>query len=217
MSKQITSLALFANGYYGEATFYRQEIKRNDYIIAVDGGANFLFELEVIPDEILGDFDSIKPEVYKDYEKKPVKIQRHPREKDESDLELALIRAVELKPAGINIYGALGKRVDHLISNIMVLIMPRKKGIPAVLKDENHEITIIDSHYKFEGKQGDYLSLFPLTHEAKGIVTSGLKYQLQGESLLLGPSRGLSNEFTGRSAEITLDQGYLVAIKTKRN
>lgn len=210
-----SDILIFANGAYGDPEFYRQEVTGKAYIIAVDGGTNFLLELGIYPDEIHGDFDSIDAGVYRECQEKAIPMQSHPSEKDKSDLELALIRACELQPAHITIYGALGKRVDHLLSNIMVLLVPIEQGIPAVLRDEMHEITIVTSSLRLKGTPGDYLSLFPLTREAKGIVTKGLKYALNKESLYLGPSRGLSNEFTESTAEISLEDGFLIAIKSQ--
>ncbi|ACB84222.1 thiamine diphosphokinase [Natranaerobius thermophilus] len=213
VSGKINRVAIFANGDYDNPQFYCEELEKSDYIIAVDGGANFLYKVDETPDLLLGDMDSITAEAYQYYSRLDIPIKHHPAEKDESDLELALVTGINLKPKEIFVYGAFGNRVDHLFANIMVMLNPIKNGIYTCLKDTCHEITITDSKLTLIGNPGDYLSLFALTQEVSGIYAHGVKYPLENDSLTMGPSRGLSNEFITEQVDIAIKTGYLLAIK----
>lgn len=208
-------IIIFANGQFNDLNFYKCVIKDNDYLICADGGTNHALAMGVIPQLVVGDLDSIDEEVLKSLESKRTELRTYPPEKDEADLELALLAACKRQPREIIILGALGKRIDHLMANLMVLTLPLKKGIPTKIIDEAHEIFLIDKELELAGHKGDFLSLFPLLVDVKGITTQGLKYPLKDETLYLGASRGLSNEFIEPRAKITIRQGLLLVIKVK--
>jgi len=213
---RVNRVVIFANGQYISTSFYLQELQQDDYVIAVDGGANFLAKINITPDLIVGDLDSIAEDVLEKYSQNGIPIKKHKSEKDESDLELTLYQAMELGPSEIVVFGAMGKRIDHLYANITAMLEPMKQGLRIYLKDESQEIMVTDSKLTVYGEPGDYLSLFPLSKEANNIKSTGLKYSLNGETLYLGPSRGLSNEFINNKATVTLTGGYLLVIKTLR-
>lgn len=208
-------IIIIANGQFNDLDFYKGVIKENDYIICADGGTNHALAIGVTPQLVVGDLDSIDGEVLKSLESKKTKLLTYPQEKDEADLELALLEACQREPKEIIILGALGKRIDHLMGNLMVLTLPLKKGIPTKIIDENHEIYLINKELELEGNRGDFLSLFPLSADVQGITTQGLKYPLNDEILYLGPTRGLSNEFIETLAKITIRQGLLLVIKVQ--
>jgi len=207
---------IIANGSFNDLDFYRRQLKDDAYIICADGGARYALKLGIKPHLVIGDLDSIDSEVYEALNESHTQFVKYPAEKDESDLELALLKALSLKPDQIIIWGALGKRTDHLFANLMLLTLPLKSGIKTKLVDENHEIYVVDKELELSGNIGDYLSLFPLSQEVKGITTQGLKYKLQNETLFLGPTRGLSNEFTHNTARVSFVQGLLLVIHVKR-
>ena len=208
---------IIANGQFNDLDFYKNEIKENDYIICADGGTNQALAMGITPQLVIGDLDSIDEKVFKSLARKKTKIVTFPKEKDESDLELALLEACKRQPREIIIMGALGKRVDHLMANLMILTLPLKKGTPTKIIDEVHEIFLVDKQLELAGEIGDFLSLFPLSADVKGITTQGLKYPLEDETLYLGPTRGLSNEFIETRAKITIREGLLLAIKVKKD
>ncbi len=212
----LRSVVIFINGQYNDKDFYQRELTGSEFVIAVDGGANFTDKVGITPDLLLGDMDSIYDEVYTKYQEQGVTIEEFPDEKDESDLELALNKAITYRPDEIIILGGFGARVDHLFANIMVLIKPIKHGITTWLKDEIHKVTVIEKQISLQAQYGDYLSLFPLTPEVTNITAQGLKYPLQGETLYMGPSRGLSNEFIKQNVTVSIATGYLLAIVTNR-
>lgn len=208
-------VVIIANGQFNNLEFYKKVIRDMDYIICADGGTNHAMTMGVTPQLVVGDLDSIDQKVYQKLYSYGIKFLKFPKEKDEADLELALLEAIKLKPREIIILGALGNRVDHLMANLMVLILPLKKGIPTKIIDEANEIYLIDKQLELQGNKGDFISLFPLSADVKGVTTQGLKYPLKDEILYLGPTRGLSNEFIGTEAKINITQGLLLVIKVK--
>ncbi len=208
-------IVIIANGDMNDPDFYRSLVGESDYIICVDGGASYALAMGLIPALVIGDLDSLRDDDRFKLRKINPELVLHPPEKEKSDLELALDRAVEMDPQEILIICALGgERVDHALINLLLLLKPLEKGIGAAIVDEKREIRLVNQAIALEGRPGDYLSLFSLQAETKGIVTEGLKYPLNNESLFFASTRGLSNEFMAASAKVTLQEGLLLVIKT---
>jgi len=213
----IKRIIIIANGGFSNLDFYRDQITGEDYIICADGGAKHAITLGITPHLVVGDLDSIDSGVYESLQGGITRFEKYPSEKDESDLELALEIALNMYPHEIIIWGALGKRIDHLYANLTLLTLPLSQGIRTKLIDEEHEIFVIDNEIELKGEKGDYLSLFPLSTQVKGITTQALKYPLKDETLAIGPTRGLSNEFTAEVVKVTIEDGLLLVIHVKRH
>lgn len=189
--------------------------KKIDYIIAVDAGLEKLDSIKLLPNYIIGDFDSIKTNILKNYEGKDIEIIRLNPEKDFSDTHMALKLAIELKSNEVYILAALGKRIDHAIANIHILKEALEKNIKCKIIDNKNEIQLITKgvnnikklHYK-------YISLFPLTTQVKGITLEGFKYPLNNAVLNIGHSIGVSNEIINNDAKIYINDGILLVIKS---
>lgn len=207
-------ILLFANGDFSSKEFYLKNIKDDDLIICADGSVNFLYQLGKRPDLIVGDMDSANPKILALVEKEGSQLIRYPAEKNESDLELALLEAIKRKPDQIIIFGALGKRLDHLLANLMLLLLPLKAGIKASIYEEDYEIFMADDQIEIEGRIGEEVSIFPIEGPAKGLETQGLKYPLKKENLYPDSARGLSNVFLVDKAKIKIGQGKILIIKT---
>lgn len=205
---------IFADGESSHLGFYNDQLEEGDYIICADGGTNIACLAGIIPDIVMGDFDSINKEVVEDLKLSKTEFIEFSPEKDESDLELALLKAIEMKPEEVIIFGALGKRLDHLMANLMLLTIPLEAGIKCSILEKNYEVYLIDDCIKINKGKGGFISLFPLTAVVEGIETQGLKYPLKNEDLYLGPSRGLSNELIEKEAIIKIKTGKLLIIKT---
>lgn len=208
-------VSLIISGGEIELEFFKTFIKSKkiDYIIAVDSGLEKLDSINLLPDYIIGDFDSIKNEVLKKYEDVE-NIKLNP-EKDFSDTHMALKLAIELQSNEIYILGALGKRIDHAIANIHILKEALDNNIKCKIIDNKNEIQVITKgvnnieklHYK-------YISLFPLTTQVKGITLEGFKYPLNNATLNIGHSIGVSNEIINNDAKIYINDGILLVIKS---
>ncbi|RJX26198.1 MAG: thiamine diphosphokinase [Dethiobacter sp.] len=214
---KVKRVVIIANGTLNNLDFYRRQIRAEDYIVCADGGANHVLAMGLIPHLVVGDLDSIDHKVRQKLCQYPTAFLQYPSEKEKSDLELALDKAVELGPEEIIIIGAFGgRRLDHTFANIMLMNVPLNCGAAVTLFDEDHEIRLVDSEAAIKGRVGDYLSLLPLTAEVKGVVTEGLKYPLQGETLYFSSTRGLSNEFIETEGRIKVSEGKLLVIKVKK-
>ena len=188
-----------------------------EYIIASDRGLELLDKLNVIPNYIIGDFDSIDKNILERYiNNKETTIKRLNPEKDYTDTHMAIKLAIELKSTEITILGAIGTRIDHTIANIHILRECLEKNIECKVINNNNEIQLInkktilklDNNYK-------YISLIPLTTKVKGINLKGFKYQLLNATLEIGHSIGVSNEQIEEFAQIDLKEGILILIKSR--
>ncbi len=185
-----------------------------DLVIAADGAANWLAAQEREPDILIGDLDSVEPEVLAALQAKGCQIQRYSPHKDETDTELALLEAVRRGAREITLIGALGGRIDHELANILLLTMPELHDTRTTIFDGHSYLWVIRDELTICGQVGDTVSLLPLGGDAHGIVTEGLEYPLHGESLRMGPARGVSNVLSEAQAHIRVAQGWLLAIYT---
>ena len=138
-----------------------------------------------------------------------------PSEKDMTDSEIAIWRAVSLGCTELVIMGAVGSRVDHSIANVYILKKLLDKGVNATIVNENNEVVLIKDKIEIAKEDGYHLSLIPITGKVDGITTKGLKYSLNNGELELGKSLGVSNEFLKDVAQINIKNGLLLVIKSR--
>ena len=184
-----------------------------DLIIAADGGARYLYDAGLAPHILIGDFDSVPQEVlrfYRDY--KGVSIIGFPKEKDFTDMELALDIAAEKGADEIAILAATGSRLDHSAANILLLYGLMKRNIKGCIEDANNRIILTDHPVKLKKQENWKVSLLSISPEVSKISTSGLMYPLHDFDLKLGSSRGISNEFTEDEAAVDFDKGLLMVV-----
>ena len=182
-----------------------------DKIIAVDSGANALYEYDSVPDFIIGDFDSIDQSILA-YYKNCSNVIRSPIEKDETDTELAICKANELDATEVVLLGATGSRLDHTLGNIFLLKKAKECGMLCTLIDDTQEISLVQNKKEFFSMQGKTISLISLTEKTTDIRTEGCYYPLNGESLTLGETRGISNIIKEEYASVTIGRGELLVI-----
>ena len=187
-------------------------------IIAVDNGLKILNEINIKPNHIVGDFDTVKSEILDLYkEDTSIKIHKFNPIKDNTDTDIAIRLAVEFKSDEIIILGAIGTRVDHLLGNIHVLKYALDSNIKCKIIDENNEIQLIDKTTIIKKKDitKKYISLIPLTEKVEHINLKGFKYELNNGTLTMGSSLGISNEISKEEAIIEFDNGILIMINSK--
>lgn len=206
---------LFFNGNYSDVKQAKSYLTKDDFIICADGAAEFALQLNIVPNVILGDFDSLPKLAQQKLRTNQSKWIRFPREKDETDSELAVKYALKQHYKNLLIFGLFGSRLDHLLTNIFALENLTVKGIQAICVEGKQELQVINRSLALLGKIGDLISLIPLKGDAKQVTTKGLKYPLRNEDLLFGYSRGISNVFTTKTVEISLQTGSLLVIHTK--
>ena len=187
-----------------------------DVIIAADGGMHHCLEWGFTPHIVVGDMDSVDPVVLVGLEKNGVEIIRHPARKDETDLELALKVALGRDCLQIVILGALGARWDMTLSNVLILVAPYLSDANVRILDGHQEFFCCRAGQKIEphGRQGDVISILPLTGTAEGVTLHGLEFPLDNATLPPGTTWGMSNIFTNRTAAIEVKKGCLLVAIT---
>lgn len=196
-----------------------------DETIAVDGGLAFLDKVGQINKNmpnithIVGDFDTIEPEILEKYKQKPnITIHSFNPEKDYTDTDIALKLAMKLGEGGkavqITLLGATGTRLDHVLANMQLLIGPLSKGMECILLDAHNRVRMIQGHFTLKEPYGKYISLIPVTMVLKGIDLKGFKYPLTDRTMVLGESLCVSNELSGRYGEIYIREGIALLIES---
>ena len=205
-------IIIFANGSLKTTAQLRQFFKADDFIIAADGGAKHCQALGLVPDVIIGDFDSLDDLSLQLLEQSGSQIIQHPRRKDYTDLELAIRHASSLQPEEIIVLGALGARWDQTLANMLLPAAFPDQTIRML--DEDQEILLIIGPGKGQiyGEPGDTISLIPVQGHASGVSTQGLEYALHGETLFFGATRGISNVLTNKTAMVNVDSGMLICV-----
>lgn len=189
-----------------------------EWLIGVDRGLEFLYEKEILPTHIVGDFDSIDGEVLAYYkERKDIPIREFNPVKDASDTEIALKLAMELGACEMILLGATGTRIDHVWGNVQTLVLAKKQNVDAYIVDDNNRIRVIDgeTHLRQEEAYGKYFSLFSLGGIVEDLNISGAKYPLKHHTLYPYDSLCVSNQIAGEEAVISFPEGYLVLIEAR--
>jgi thiamine pyrophosphokinase len=189
-----------------------------DLVIAADSGAHWLDGSGVPPDLVIGDMDSIDPDLLDRLAAGGTEVERHPADKEASDLELAMSRAAAAGADEVVILGALrGERLDHELANLLLLVDGEWDGIDLRVVRGGTTVRSLrgGSHRELGGAAGDLVTLLPVG-DATGVRTHGLRYPLVGETLRAGRSRGLSNEVEHAPASVSLEGGTLLIIETRK-
>lgn len=193
-------------------------------VIAADGGVRLAAAFGFQVDRWVGDGDSTPPAELDRLAAAGVAVDRAAVDKDESDTELALLAAVEAGAAVVTIVGGLGgARIDHAIANLALLQHPALEHREARLYDEagaRVSLLVGPDHRGLPGardligREGDVVSLIPLGESAHDVTTAGLRYPLDGDTLLVGLARGLSNVRIAPTARVSVGSGRILVVET---
>jgi thiamine pyrophosphokinase len=203
-------LIIIANGEMHAAPV----VQPGDTLIAADGGARHCQRLGLIPNLLIGDFDSLDEAEVSRLQAAGTTIIRHPQRKDATDLELALSYALQAGYKEALVYGALGARWDQTLANLLLPASEALQGLRIVLVDGDQEIRLLrPGHtYRLSGQEGDLVSLIPIHGDVHGIQTQGLEYPLLRETLFFGSTRGVSNLLRAQVAQVSLEAGLLLCV-----
>lgn len=191
--------------------------ERPDVCMAADSGMNFFYRSGIIPDIIVGDFDSVSSEAL-EYFKKISEIEWKVLNpvKDDTDTESAIRLAIEHGAERITLLGATGTRLDHVLGNIELLGIGLQEHVPIEILDSHNRIRMIDHGVALakDSQYGKYVSLIPYTKEVTGLTLTGFKYPLDRYTLKGFCSLGVSNEIVEETAEISFEEGILIQIES---
>ncbi len=216
MRSNVQRIVIFANGELPDLESAHQLLRPADYILCADGGTRHALALGIQPDLVIGDLDSAGQEQLQILQDASVPIERFPHDKNETDLELAIHRAIGLKPDQILILGALGGRLDQTLGNLTLLTDPRLAHLDVKLDDGLEEAFICRDEVQVHGRGGDLVSLIPWGGLVAGIRTRDLRWQLNDETLYPDKTRGISNEMLGETASISIGSGLLLVVHRRQ-
>ena len=182
-----------------------------DYILAADGGLRHLEKLNIAPDGIIGDFDSLGFV--------PQGAEVFPVEKDDTDAMLAARKGLELGFREFRFYGSLdGPRLDHTIANFQTLQFLADRGATGYLIGNEYMVTVLkEASLSFPETAEGILSVFCMGADAEGVTVKGTKYELENGTLTAGFPLGVSNHFVGRPVQIQVKKGSLLLMWDRRN
>jgi len=210
-------ILIFANGELPDIDKARAILKNDDFIICADGGTRHASALDLKPDLVIGDMDSTEKGHLQKLQADGVSIELFPRDKDETDLELAIQHAVERNPKELIIVAALGGRIDQIIANIALISNTQYATRNIKLDDGADEIFFCRDQVEVKGRSGDVVSLIPWQGSVSGVQTKNLKWHLNDETLYPEKTRGISNEMIADLANIKISSGLLLIVHTRKS
>ncbi len=182
-----------------------------DCILCADGGYDYAKKSCITPDFLIGDFDSLKSNIPSD-----IRTITFPSEKDDTDTGLCLKTALQMGCRDILIAGGLGGRFDHSMANIQLMLGAADKTDRIALKDRRNYCTVLrNGELRLPKKEGEYLSVFSLTKESRGVSLSGVKYPLSDYTLTSTFPLGVSNEYKEDFAYIHVKDGVLLIVLSR--
>jgi len=200
---------IFANGEYGDILAYRKVIQEGNVILCADGGANYAYEMGLMPAYIIGDLDSIRPEVKEFYETCQVEFKKYSSHKDFTDMQLALDTALEQGVDEIIMLGTLGKGLDHTLANLYSGIDLVREGIKVSHYTPECWVHITNQDIVIEGSPGDIVSVITLTDETLGFSEIGFEYTPADARMEKSKPYAVSNVLTGQQGIIGMESGIL--------
>ncbi len=203
---------IFANGEFVPPPDLAKRLVTTDLVMAADGGSQHCLALDLRPHVLIGDLDSLESRSRADWEAQGVRVIAHPVEKDQTDLELALVHAKEAGAKHITVLGGLGKCWDHSLANLLLLGLPLFKDLEIVFLHGEQRIFVINGIQRLQADLGDHVSLLPLGGDVHGVTTRGMKYPLNSETLVFGSSRGVSNVVLSEGSEVQVESGILLCV-----
>lgn len=210
---------IILNGEVKDYVFLESTMKNNkyDFIICADGGARHLYKVNIMPNYILGDLDSLSSEIIDFYKHSKVKFTQFPSRKNETDAELCINLANDLNVNEIHIIGALGGRIDHTIANINLMYYIKQLGINSTIQTPDEDIFLVSNEtFIINGNKGDTVSIIPIKGDAKGVTLEYLEYPLNNFEMKYGTPIGISNVMEKNECKITVEDGSLIVIRNKK-
>lgn len=205
----------------GECHLDEIKIDENACLVAVDGGIEYCNKFALIPDYYIGDFDSISRENHLIMEQikktTPDKVISFPSEKDDTDMMAAIRIGIANGAKEFIIYGGLGNRLEHTIANIQCLVFIKENGGFGYLRDKDTCVYVLQNEtMQYEETKTGYFSVFAMGEKADGIYIKGMKYPLSNATITDSFPIGVSNEFTGKKAEVSVGKNKVLVIESSK-
>ncbi len=203
---------IFANGELEDQQAARALIRPDDLLIAADGGAHHCMAMDITPQLVVGDLDSLSETDIQRLTEAGAQVKRYKERKNETDLELAYQHAIDAGAVQALVLGGLGRRWDQTLANLLLPAFHKLRQLHITYWDRGQWLYLIEGQRLIEGQPGMRISLIPLGGDAIGVSTQGLDYPLKDETLVFGATRGISNVMLGEQAYVSLRQGVLLCV-----
>lgn len=187
----------------------------HDLIIGADSGADHLRTLGVLPNLVVGDFDSVSKATLTWLEKNKIPMKKFPAEKDKTDCEIGIDEAIDSGATQITLTATWGGRFDQTLSHVFLLRATHKRAVSCYIKEEAGDIYLVERFISLKGAPEDGVSLLAL-EECTGLRLEGFKYQVPGEHLGVGSTLGISNILLAEQGTIELETGSVIVVHQKR-
>lgn len=204
---------IFSNGDYASLAGVAAKLRSDDWIICADGALKHLVDLQLWPDLLVGDFDSIDRELLAAAKARGVELLTFERDKDFTDTELAWQQARQRAPQEVLLVGGWGGRLDHSLANLL-LFAPFARQHRICLTDGLTDAYLTNEELMLEQCQNKLVSIIALTPEARGVTTQGLHWPLTDATLGWGQGLGISNIPIANLVQVQVQQGTLLVVVT---
>jgi thiamine pyrophosphokinase len=189
------------------------ELASASLVIAADSGVGHALALGLTVDLVIGDLDSADPDHVERAVAAGARVDRHPVDKDATDLELALDAARDLGVTEISVLGVGGGRLDHLLANLLLVTHPAYADLTIDARVDDTRVAVVRTDRRLTGPVGSTVTLLPIGGTATGVTTTGLRWTLTDADLTSASTRGVSNEIVTSPATVRLRHGVLLAIQ----
>ncbi|WCO65634.1 thiamine diphosphokinase [Iamia majanohamensis] len=197
----------------GEATHPDVVLPTADLVVAADSGAEVARRLGLRVDVLVGDLDSVGAETLAALREGGAEVVRHHRDKDATDLELALDLATAGDPDHLVLVGGHGGRLDHALATPGALATVARPGRRVEAWLGRASVQATRDVVRVDGRPGELVSLLPWAGAARGVTTEGLRWALDDFTLDPGSTRGVSNEVARAPARVALSEGTLLVVR----
>ncbi len=205
---------IFANGSLGDFNQAYQLIRPDDLIIAADGGSLNCLSTGHWPDIVIGDLDSLSTELIGEFKKRKIRLLEVPRDKDKTDLELAIQFALDQGVAEVLFLGLYGERLDQTLANLLLLTRDEWEDLRLAVSSGKDMAYLLRSGdtIDLDGDPGDLVSLIPLSRRVQGVSTKGMRWSLSDAELSFGTTLSISNEIVTPEASVKIQSGKLLVV-----
>ncbi|EFB40523.1 hypothetical protein pah_c200o083 [Parachlamydia acanthamoebae str. Hall's coccus] len=202
--RDMSNAALIANGEIVDLAWTSMQLRRFSFLAAVDGGLNHCLNMQLVPDLLIGDLDSVLPEALQTYASVP--ICKFPVLKDDTDLALAVQILLQKGFESITVFGGTGNRLDHTLSNIYLM---SRYPLHVKMQSKFESAFFLKENERLQTFSGQTISLIPFNGSVQQVSTKGLLWDLHQQTLDFS-FLSQSNSCIGSSVEITFVQGSLL-------
>ncbi|MBR5547737.1 MAG: thiamine diphosphokinase [Clostridia bacterium] len=195
----------------GEFTPRDLQPKDGDFVIAADGGLRALEKMNIKPDLLIGDLDSLGDHPLPG----GVPLEKHPVEKDDTDTGIALAQGYAMGYRAFVLCGCAGGRIDHLLANFQSMARYSKMGASVrLIAPEYDAYALTNSSMTLPHRpEGTTVSIFCHGDKAEGVTLQGLYYPLEGYTLTSDHPLGVSNQHTSETAVVSVQSGTLLIVQ----